>query len=419
MNALQQGENYPMTIERNCGLAVGRHLKLALAGLVVMSLFACAQQAPPPQTAAAAPPVVPVPFDVAVTKAATTVLSTAPVQAGGRQMVVIDPLVDGVIGVQTAATQQIGARIVALAKQSYPQFDVVPFTPENVAKAPYVMVGTFTPVNAQGMTAGDREAFRFCLVMADLKTGKTVAKGVARALPAGVDSTPSGFFQESPAWTEDPSVKGYVATCQATKVGDPISKVYLDGIVTASMVSDAIDAYNAGRYREALGLYRSAEGQPAGKQLRVYNGIYLTDWKLGRKVEAADDFGHLVDYGLDHDRLAVKLLFRPGSTGFEETSATGSYDMWLRQIAARSAAHTACLQVTGHTSKSGSPVLNDRLSLVRAEFVRDRLQGDEPGLRNRVIADGAGSKENLVGTGADNESDALDRRVEFKPIPKC
>jgi outer membrane protein OmpA-like peptidoglycan-associated protein len=390
-------------------------LGLGLAGL---SLFGCAPQTgPAPQ--AAAPAVVPVPFDDAVNKAANTVLSTSPVPPGGRQMVVIDPLVDGVIGVQTAATQQIASRVAALARQSYPQFDIVPFSPANVAKAPYVMVGTFTPVNAQGLTTGDREAFRFCLVMADLKSGRIVAKNVVRALPAGVDSTPTGFFRESPAWTEDPSIKGYVATCQASKVGDPINQIYLDGLVTASMVSDAIAAYEAGRYRQALELYRSAEGQQAGKQLRVYNGIYLTDWKLGHRSEAADDFGRLVDFGLQHDRLAVKLLFRPGSTGFEDVSATGSYEMWLRQIAARSSASGACLQVTGHTSKTGSPVLNERLSLARAEFVRDRLVDDAPGLKGRLIADGAGSKGNLVGTGADNESDALDRRVEFRPFPKC
>lgn len=415
-----------MTIEQNYGPAVGRPvgrriLGLGLAGQAALSLFGCAPQGPSTQAAApaAAAPVVPVPFDVAVTKAATTVLSTTPVRPGARQMVVIDPLVDGVIGVQTAATQQIASRVAALAKQSYPQFDIVPFTPTNVAKAPYVMVGTFTPVNAQGQTAGDRESFRFCLVMADLKAGRVVAKNVVRALPAGVDSTPTGFFRESPAWTEDPSIKGYVATCQASKVGDPINQIYLDGLVAASTISDAIAAYEAGQYRQALDLYRSAEGQPAGKQLRVYNGIYLTDWKLGRKTEAAEDFGRLVDFGLNHDRLAVKLLFRPGSTGFEESLATGSYEMWLRQIAARSAALGACLQVTGHTSKTGSPALNDRLSLVRAEFVRDRLQEDAPGLKNRVIADGAGSKANLVGTGADNASDALDRRVEFKPLTKC
>ena len=43
-------------------------------------------------------------------------------------------------------------------RQKYPQFDIQPFSAATVSKGPYVMVGTFTPVNAQGQTAGTREA---------------------------------------------------------------------------------------------------------------------------------------------------------------------------------------------------------------------------------------------------------------------
>ena len=80
----------------------------------------------------------------------------------------------------------------------------------------------FTPVNAQMKTTGEREAYRFCLVMADLKTGKIVAKSVARARIADADSTPTAAFGDSPVWTDDPNVQAYIATCQASKVGDAI-----------------------------------------------------------------------------------------------------------------------------------------------------------------------------------------------------
>jgi outer membrane protein OmpA-like peptidoglycan-associated protein len=277
------------------------------------------------------------------------------------------------------------------------------------------MVGTFTPVNAQGQTAGARQAYRFCLVMVDLRAGKTVAKGVARAQMDGVDSTPIGFFQDSPAWTNDASVKSYIDTCQATKVGDPISQTYLNGILTASVVAEAITAYDANRYREALDLYQSAQQMPAGNQLRVYNGLYLTNWKMGQEDAATDAFGRLVDFGLDNNALGMKILFRPASTALEQG---GPYEMWLRQIATHSASRNVCLQVTGNTSPSGSPVLNEQLSLLRAEYVQRVLEADAP-LSNRVIATGAGASKNLIGTGADDLSDALDRRVEFKVIPSC
>lgn len=392
-----------------------------MAGVLLAALAGCAQ---PPATPVATttsppPPVQPVPFPDAVVNAANTVFSTAPV-AAPRQVVVIDPLVNGVTGEQTAATTQIQNRIVALAREKYPQFDIQPFSAAAVSKAPYVMVGTFTPVNAQGQTAGTREAYRFCLVMVDLRAGKTVAKGVARARPDGVDATPIGFFRDSPAWSNDASIKSYIDTCQATKVGDAISQTYLNGILTASIVSEAIDAYDANRYRDALDLYETAAKTPAGSQLRVYNGIYLTNWKLGRREQAADAFGRLVDYGLANNALGVKILFRPGSTALSSDQSTGGqYDMWLRQIATHSAERNACLQVTGNSSPSGSAALNEQLSLLRAEYVKGRLEADAPALNGHVIATGVGAKNNLVGTGTDDLSDALDRRVEFKVIPTC
>jgi outer membrane protein OmpA-like peptidoglycan-associated protein len=394
-----------------------------LTGAVIALLAGCAQPAPPPPVAAASPPVQAVPFADAVLKAANAVFSGASVNAQHgslRQVVVIDPLINGVTGEQSAATHQVQDRIVALAQEKYPQFNIQPFSAAAVSQAPYVMVGTFTPVNAQDQTAGTREAYWFCLVMLDLRAGKVVAKGVARALFDNVDASPTGFFHDSPAWINDPSVKSYIDTCQATKVGDEINQTYLNGILTASIVSEAINAYDAGRYRDALELYQTAEKMPSGHQLRIYNGLYLTNWKLGRHVQAATAFGRVVEYGLNSNSVGVKILFRPGSNAFNTMDQTlGPYDMWLEQIADRSASRHACLQVTGNSSPSGSAVLNEQLSQLRAEYVKTRLEADALDLQGHVIAIGLGAKNNLVGTGADNQSDALDRRVDFKVIPTC
>ena len=64
-------------------------------------------------------------------------------------------------------------------------------------------------------------------------------------------------------------------------------------------------------------------------------------------------------------------------------------------------------------------MVNEQLSQIRAEYVKDRLEADSPALRGHVIATGAGAKANMIGTGADDPSDALDRRVEFKVLPPC
>ncbi len=273
-------------------------------------------------------------------------------------------------------------------------------------------------------TTGPREAYRFCLVLADLKTGKIVSKGVARAQLSGVDGTPTTVFRQSPVWTTDPATQAYISTCQASKVGDAVSKDFLDGLTTASLISQGDEAFNAGSYQTALDLYSTAKRSPAGDQLKAYNGIYLSYLRLNQEAQAADAFGDAVGYGLRRNRLAVKFLFQPGSTQFyRDSTMTGQYPIWLQQIARQTSQLTAkandCIEVSGHTSRTGSPQINERLSLQRAEYVKNRLEADAPQLANRLVAVGSGSSQMMVGTGKDDLSDALDRRVEFKPAPNA
>jgi hypothetical protein len=392
----------------------------------------CEKSPPQPRTsppqAGAAPPTVtavhPAPpilsFDEAVANATHAVLTAAPAPEAAPAMVVIDPLVDGITGYQSSATQSIQDRIVALMKKEFPQYAAQPITSQSLARQPRFLIGTFTPINAELNSAGQRESYWFCLVMGDLKTGKIVAKSVARARMQDVDATPVAAFGDSPIWTEDPSIQAYIATCKGSKVGDPIRPEYLDGLLAAALVSEAGNAYQEGHYAEALDLYRTARKSPAGEQLRVYNGIYLSLTKLGRSGPATAAFGDLVDYGLRRKRLAVKFLFRPGSIRLVSDSGfSGSYDMWIRQIASRAVAEQVCLRVTGHTSPSGTAALNDRLSLLRAEYIQSRLENDQAVLEKRIVAAGVGSRENLIGTGRDDASDMLDRRVELNPMEPC
>jgi len=395
---------------------------LIILGLIVF-LAGCAGPPPgPPPAASPAPPVQAILYNEAVLKAANDLFSKAQPPAAGagaaaKQMLVIDPLIDGVSGAQSVATQSMEGRIVELVKAKYPQFDVQPFTASNVAKSPLVLIGTFTPVNKQGQTAGVREAFRICLALLDIKSGKIISKAREFAQPEGVNITPTGYFKDSPTWAPDPATEGYIKTCQGTKPGDPINPLYWDRIMAAALINEAISAYDEGEYKKSLELYNSALRSAGGDQLRVYNGLYLTNWKLGQRGEAAKAFGKIVDYGLTNKRLGVKFLFRPGSTDFlADRQVAGQYDMWLEQIAQGTAQSQGCLEVVGHTSRTGPEPLNERLSLLRAQNIKQSLEGEAPSLKTRTIANGVGSRENLVGTATDDAQDALDRRVEFKVI---
>ncbi|MEO8137171.1 MAG: OmpA family protein, partial [Betaproteobacteria bacterium] len=376
------------------------------------------------QAAAPSPPPPPpiMPFNEAVQFAANNLFGKAelPASPSGKYQVVIDPLVDGNSGVQSNATQTMEARVTDLLKTGYPKYELLPFTPSSLVRGPLLFIGTFTAVDKDGRNDGVREWYRVCLALVDLRTGLIVSKGFARASLQDVDHTPTAFFLDSPAWAPDPATQGYVRTCQGTKVGDPINPMYIDRVYAAAQIRDAVSAYTAGRYEEALDLYRAVLRSGAGDQLRVHNGMYLANKQLGRRNEAAVAFSRLVEYGFAQKRLGVKFLFRPASSVFAgDTAANAEYMMMLKQISTAAATGAKCVEVSGHTSRTGSEPINDRLSFSRADYVQKILIRDAPKLRPKATAVGKGWKENISGLGTDDNRDALDRRVEFKVEGSC
>lgn len=399
---------------------MGRQMKristICGAALIAAAFSHAQAQAP----AASPPPAPPAPFDAALHSAATALFSKAQLPPGDDPVeLVIDPLIDGVSGAQSVASQLMEKRLTELAQKSFPRFKVQPFNTTTLERAPVVLVGTFTAINNAGEPNGARDAYRICLALADLRSKKIISKGFAKALPEGVDATPTPSFTDNPIWADDEATVAYIKTCQGTKTGDPLNPLYVERIGTASLISDGISEYDHKRYREALAFYRTAMRMAGGDQLRVHNGIYLANWKLNRRDDAQQSFGDLVDFGLKSKKLAVRLLFQPGSTQFfSDQQITAPYPMWIEQIAARAAQSNTCLEIVGHTSATGPAQLNERLSILRARAVKTTLEQREKRLVGKLIASGVGPRETLIGTGKDDASDALDRRVEFK-VQKC
>jgi outer membrane protein OmpA-like peptidoglycan-associated protein len=384
-------------------------LRFALLALLGSPAGALAQTPP-------APAPTPVPFPEALQRAANDLFSKAQLE-GARVELVIDPLIDGISGAQSTSTRSMQQSLIELVGKSYPRFQAQPFSSEVLARNPAVLVGTFTAVNNAGDAGGARDAYRICLTLVDLKSKRVVSKGVSRAKPEGVDVTPTTYYRDAPMWSKDPATEAYIKTCQGTKLGDPIDPAYAERLNIAALINDGILEYEARHYREALAFYRTARALPGGDQHRVRIGAYLATSKLGRKDDAVEAFGDLVDSGLAGKQLMVKLLFQPGSTQFiANPEITEPYPMWLSQIATRAKQKGACLEIVGHTSRTGLPQVNERLSVLRAQYVMDLLQAGAPDSRGRMLATGRGYNENLIGTGKDDASDALDRRVEFKVI---
>jgi outer membrane protein OmpA-like peptidoglycan-associated protein len=330
-----------------------------------------------------------------------------------KRTILLDPMLDTITGQQTETTMLLERRVTQRIGNLYPQFEFLPFQSSNLTRANYLMTGTLSRVP----TAPDKTTVRLSLALIDIRTSLVVAQASALARDENLDSTPSRYYKDSPVLIKDKVVEGYAKTT-TTPVGQRADAYYMERIGAASVISEATTLYNAEKYQDALGQYRTALSTPQGEQLRVQSGIYLTNMKLGRTAEAEQAFGRIVALGIAYNELGVKFLFNPGSVEFwSDPKISGSYAMWLRQIAHEAVNAKSCMSIVGHTSRSGPAPINEALSLKRAAYVRQRLAVEAPELAERTRAQGMGFRQNIVGSGTDNSFDVLDRRVEFKIIP--
>jgi outer membrane protein OmpA-like peptidoglycan-associated protein len=329
-----------------------------------------------------------------------------PTQQAMRTLV-IDPLLDARTGQQTKAAEQVEVELARALAGTMQGLAILPFKGEGAAQSRFLLTGTVTKLP-------ETDRFRLGAAVSNRDTGLVVAQAVATFVQPGMSAAPTKFYADSPSLTRDRSVEGQLRTAE-TSAGSPADALYIEQVPTSALLASALTAYNAQQWEQALEQYTAAVQRPDGQQLRTFNGIYLCNIQLGRMAEAEQAFAKIAALGLATNNLAVKLLFRPGRTDFwPDPKVSSLYPMWLRLIATAVRKSESCLSIVGHTSRSGSDAVNDKLSLARASTIRDRLEREAPGIASRASVKGLGSRENLIGSGTDDTSDALDRRVEFK-----
>ncbi len=403
--------------------------------LVALFVAACAAPPPPPPKRLEAPSAA-VAFDAAIDFAVDDLLSQAqrlpdfkPPEKSlvesvlqkdkpiVRSKIVVDASLDSQTGQQTAGTRFLDSRLLLRAQAKFPQFEVLPIPAtaqggKGLTTERYLLAATLSPL---GQDSGDAQArYRINLSLTDLRSGYVLAQAGANATAAGVDATPTQFFQDSPSLARDRIVEGQIRTAQA-KSGTEADGVYVASLTVSALISEGVRLYDAGQFEEALRIYETAVARADGKQLRVFNGLYLSNKQLNRVEAAEAAFGQIVALGLSTNSLAFKFLFKPASTDFmSDPKITGPYDMWLRVLAKEIASSSYCLTILGHASRTGTEQANERLSLSRASTMQRKLEALVPALAGRLQAQGVGFRENLIGSGTDDLRDALDRRVEFR-----
>lgn len=379
--------------------------KRVVAACALILLAACAQRPPAPPES---------PLDQAATELATALLLQLKNSGtDSRRGIVLDPMLEAGGGQQTQATRALGTALASrLMKADASRLASLPFELANLAQARYLLTGTFTRMQVERA----HPTFRLDVALTELATVTVAAQAAAFVRDDALDSTPLAYFRDSPVLVRDPIFDGYVHT-SASAPGQKADPAYFERIGAAPLIERAQTLYTQDKYEEALAEYRSALASPAGEQLRVLTGVYLANWRLGRREEAEQAFGRIVALGIAYQQLGVKFLYKPGTTDFwADPEVSGAYPMWLRQIAGETQRAAVCMNVVGHTSRTGSAPVNEALSLQRASRMQQLLAERVPELGPRMKPGGMGYRQNLVGSGTDDALDALDRRVEFKIV---
>lgn len=380
---------------------------IGCAALLALLSFGCATTTPTPQTPRGTAD------EVDLKGAVTYIASDLTMQLGTARprSVAVDPLLDKTTGQQTNASLRAQTELVAALSAASSRLTIEPLGQRTAEQMGLVATGTIATADAPGR-------YLMNVAITDRVNGLVVAQSAVRFTQADLDQAPTAFYRDSPSLVRDRTVEGYVKTAEtpAGRLADPL---YVEQLPTEALMATALDEYNAARYDTALTAYTAASNRQNGQTLRTFNGLYLTNMRLGRTAAAEEAFAKIAALGLATNNLAVKLLFRPGTTDFlADPSFGGAYPMWIRQIARAAQAAQTCLNVVGNTSSSGTVATNDRLSVARASYVQMLLEREVPGLTRRLRATGVGSQRNIVGTGVDDASDAIDRRVEFE-VESC
>jgi len=368
--------------------------------------------------AAVAKPPRPVPVQQAVERMVAELLSV-PSLNGRPITLVIDPLMDGVTGIQTVATRGLDARVAELIAKLAPNVTVLPFTRDNVAKATHVFIGTFNPINNAGQPTGERDAYWICFSVIEKASRTVVARAVGRTETTDVDATPAPLYMDSPVWALDAATLAYIRACQRSKPGDTVDAVYMDRLELRATLREANSALDRAQLPEARAAFQLASSLPGGTEsVSALNGLYLTLMRDNRRTEALAVFQQLVALGLRREKLGVLLVFEPGRSQFvQDQAVSGEYAEWLQRLRSALVETDRCLAVVGHASRTGREPLNVVLSRRRAQLVRNIVVGGAKGLRARISTRGVGSREVLVGLPNDGPATAVDRRVEFRVEP--
>jgi outer membrane protein OmpA-like peptidoglycan-associated protein len=262
---------------------------------------------------------------------------------------------------------------------------------------------------------GKLEESWFIIEIAVVSPGGKKLHGITLRVNAHqFDATPSRFFRDAPLYLTGNYHQTRQEISKGVKSGLPLEArnrfIALEG-----QLQEAISRYEDGDYPAALSGFDTIISKDP-ENLPALSGRYQTLLEMGGStadIESA--LAQLMTTAISQGNISFKFLFQVRSVEFrDDQEITRRYQAWLRQLAKQIHSGGKCLNVLGHASRSGSYEYNLRLSASRATTVMNQLVKYEPKLKGRVRAEGRSYQDNIVGSGSDDATDAIDRRVDFE-----
>lgn len=386
---------------------------VAIVSLLMAILFcACATSGKP------AAPTGPRPFDAAVEEVTERLLSAVAEDRGGffdvgQAEVVIEPFADPISGEVPRVSREIEQKMIQAGTARHPSFKITRLSTETLETADYLIRGAIHPDTSPSSRTPDRKRYRLRASVRNLREVRVLGTAEVPITDSDLDYAPTPAYRDNPFYLSSELGDARPAGSMDAGTGDEAVSLRL-----RAHLSEAESAYDEGDYTEALRLFEDALRLEGGRTLRTYAGIYMANRKLGQGPAAAAAFQEMVALSVErYNQLAVKFLFAVNSAELKpDADLEAQYDLWLRMIGRYFQETDRCLEIVGHSSRTGAEAWNRTLSLKRAENIRNMLKATFPDVQRRSRAVGMGFQENIVGIGTDDDRDALDRRVEIIPI---
>jgi outer membrane protein OmpA-like peptidoglycan-associated protein len=309
----------------------------------------------------------------------------------------------------TVSGRTLQAQLIEALGKTMAPTKFAPLTGVSATGAQWALLSNYSTPRPDERLAQPGNWVRLQVAMIQSSSGKVLTRITTYLDASQFNAEPTQFFKDAPMYLTDARHRQRVGAM------DTQAPQSIEGLLLAqSALNEAIAAYEAGRYDDAERGFIKVKAMATDNR-GALSGLYQTYWKTAKRTEAEQAFDDLIGASIDSDSIAVKLLFRLGAATFVDTAdLAAQYRVWLKSIGQVTTAKDRCVDVIGHASKSGTAELNDRLSLQRAESVIATIAQTARDARNRFKASGRGFQETIVGNGANDATDAIDRRVEFK-----